>query len=83
MHHESLGPLHVLLPAAPYEQARLESQGLPSFRKMSKGLGGKDVVFLWARKTLDSSEFITEIQITHADPSNAGWVCTNVSRILS
>ncbi|CAM9663007.1 unnamed protein product [Ectocarpus sp. 4 AP-2014] len=55
------------------KQARLESQGLPSFRKMSKGLSGKDVVFLWVRKTLDSSEFITEIQITHADPSNAGY----------
>ncbi|CAM9947978.1 unnamed protein product, partial [Ectocarpus sp. 13 AM-2016] len=55
------------------KQARLESQGLPSFRKMSKGLGGKDVVFLWVRKTLDSSEFITEIQITHADLSNAGY----------
>lgn len=52
------------------QQARLESQGLPCFRKMTKGLGGKDCVFLWVRKTMDSSEFITEVQVTHADPGN-------------
>ena len=59
-------------------QARLESQGLPSFRKMAKGLGGKEVVFLWIRKTFDSSEFITEIQVTHADPANPGCECYSV-----
>ena len=57
-------------------KARLESQGLPSFRKIAKGLGGKELVFLWLRKTLDSAEFITEIQVTHADPDNAGCVYT-------
>lgn len=51
-------------------QARLESQGLPSYRKMPKGLGGKDAVFLWVEKSLDSQEFITELQITHADPAS-------------
>lgn len=61
-----------------HHQARLESQGLPSFRKMAKGLGGKEVVFLWIRKTFDSSEFITEIQVTHADPANPGCVCMHV-----
>lgn len=55
-------------------QARLDSQGLPHFRKMAKGLGSKECVFLWVRKTLDSSEFITEIQVTHADPGNARCV---------
>eukprot|EP00903_Cladosiphon_okamuranus_P017842 g16420.t1 len=55
------------------KQARLASQGLPSFRKMAKGLGGKECIFLWVRKTLDSSEFITEILVTNADPANAGY----------
>lgn len=66
--HSSCGTVH-------HHQARLESQGLPSFRKMAKGLGGKEAVFLWIRKTFDSSEFITEIQVTHADPANPGCVC--------
>ncbi|CAM9417452.1 unnamed protein product, partial [Hapterophycus canaliculatus] len=55
------------------KQARLTSQGLPSFRKLTKGIGGKEGVFLWIRKTLDCSEFITEVQVTHADPANVGY----------
>ncbi|CAM9889073.1 unnamed protein product, partial [Sphacelaria rigidula] len=55
------------------KQARLASQGLPHYRKMTKGLGGKEVVFLWFTKSLDSQEFITELQVTHADVGNARY----------
>ncbi|CAM9258818.1 unnamed protein product, partial [Laminaria digitata] len=55
------------------KQARLDSQGLPHYRKLAKGLGGKDPVFLWLLKSFDSQEFITEVQVTHADPGNASY----------
>ncbi|CAM9555822.1 unnamed protein product [Discosporangium mesarthrocarpum] len=51
-------------------QARLASQGLPHFQMIKKGLGGRDVAFLWVMRSLDSSEFITDIQLSHANPDD-------------
>lgn len=51
-------------------QARLDSQGLPFYRKMAKGLGGKELIFLWIAKSFDSQEFLTDVQLTHADPAD-------------
>ncbi|CAM9387981.1 unnamed protein product [Chrysoparadoxa australica] len=49
-------------------QSKLQSQGLPHHVKVTKGIGLRDVIFLWIRKSIDPEEYITDLSLTHGNP---------------
>lgn len=48
----------------------LLSKALPNYKKLERAINNEGDCFLWFETTKDTKEFITDIQLSHADPAH-------------
>ena len=48
----------------------LQSKALPCYAKLDRAINNEGDCFLWFETTKDTKEFITDIQLSHADPAH-------------
>ncbi|RYH31884.1 hypothetical protein EON65_01710 [archaeon] len=54
------------------QNAHLQNKGLPYYRPMDRSLGGS--FYLWQQPTFDQSIFITDIALSHKDPTSEYYI---------
>jgi hypothetical protein len=56
------------------KQSKLQSEGMPFFRRIGREIGLHDQIVIWVEKTVDQEEFLTDLELAHTDPENPNYV---------
>ena len=59
------------------KNSKLQGQGMPFFRRISREIGLHDQIVVWAEKTIDQDEFLTSLELSHTDPAHENYVNLN------
>jgi len=56
------------------KQAKLQADGMPFFRRVSREIGLHDQIVIWIEKTVDQEEFLTDIEVAHTDQDHDAYI---------
>lgn len=56
------------------KQSKMQSEGMPFFRKIGREIGLHDQIVIWVEKTVDQDEFITDIELSHTNQDNEEYI---------
>jgi len=52
------------------KNSRLQSEGMPFFRRIEREIGLHEQIVIWVEKTIDQEEFITSLELGHTNPES-------------